>query len=177
MTELAGEVADGVAVHAFSTPRYIAEVTLPAFHRGRARGGRSEMAFDVSVSVLTALAADDAGLDEARARIRSQIAFYASTPSYRTVLELHGWGGLGDELNAMTRRGEWAAMGDLIDDDMFDAFAIACRPADVARVLEHRYDGLATRVTMFPADGTDERLVEAAMQGRVPHAGVATQEA
>ena len=57
--------------------------------------------------------------------VRGQIAFYGSTPSYRPVLELHGWANLGSQLNVLSRRQEWAQMGDLITDDVLDAFAVS----------------------------------------------------
>ena len=38
MTEVAGELADGLIAHAFTTERYLREVTKPALERGRARG-------------------------------------------------------------------------------------------------------------------------------------------
>ena len=41
MTEVAGEVADGIIIHGFTTERYVKEVTVPAIERGLAKAGRS----------------------------------------------------------------------------------------------------------------------------------------
>ena len=70
---------------------------------------------------------------------KEQIAFYGSTPGYRGVLELHGWGDLGVELNQLSRKGEWVAMGELITDDVLDAFAIVAEPDDIAPAIVARF--------------------------------------
>ena len=53
--------------------------------------------------------------EAARKGTKQQIAFYGSTPAYRPVLEIHGWGGLQEELNGLSKQGEWVQMGKLID--------------------------------------------------------------
>ena len=98
MTEMAGEVADGVLAHAFTTKRYFEEVTTPALMRGMTRSGRQRNDFQVSCPVFVVTAQDDSELSAAAVATRKQIAFYGSTPAYRKVLELHGWGALQDEL-------------------------------------------------------------------------------
>src|SRR5215813_12775531 len=47
MTEVGGEVADGVIIHGFTTERYVKEVTLPAIERGLAKAGRSRSSFEI----------------------------------------------------------------------------------------------------------------------------------
>jgi len=91
MTEVAGEVADGLLVHPFTTERYIREVTLPALERGLAKSGRDTKDFPISFSGLVATGDTDEELADATRKVRGQIAFYGSTPAYRGVLELHGW--------------------------------------------------------------------------------------
>ncbi|CAN5425670.1 LLM class F420-dependent oxidoreductase [soil metagenome] len=146
MTEVAGEVADGWLSHSFTTPRYLSEVSIPALRRGSERAGRPADAVDVSVAALVAVGSDQSELDAAIRATRKQIAFYGSTPAYASVLELHGWGGLAEPLNARSRRGEWDAMADLVTDDVLAEFASVGSPAEVAAQLRSRYSGLATRL-------------------------------
>jgi probable F420-dependent oxidoreductase len=146
MTEVAGEVADRWLSHSFTTVRYLREVSLPALARGAASSGRSADDVDVSVPGFVAVGHDQSELDAAIRATRKQIAFYGSTPAYAPVLELHGWGGVHEQLNAASRRGEWDAMADAITDEMLDAFAVVGTPAEVAAQLRERFTGLATRV-------------------------------
>lgn len=150
MTEVAGRVADGFLCHSFTTPRYLTEVTVPALRRG----GRS---VGVAVPSFVVLANDQAALDARALATKQQIAFYGSTPSYLPVLELHGWGELHERLNALSRRGEWKAMAELISDDILAEFAVIGNPAEVATQLKQRFGGVAARVSFnapYPIDPT-----------------------
>ena len=118
MTEVAGEVADGILLHGFTTERYLREVTLPAIERGLAKSGRTRADFQLSYPAFIATGTDEQEMAAATAGVRRQIAFYGSTPAYRPVLELHGWGDLQTELNTLSKRGEWVQMGELIDDEV-----------------------------------------------------------
>jgi probable F420-dependent oxidoreductase len=153
MTEVAGKVADGLLVHAFSTERYLREVTLPAPRRGLARAGRSRTEAEVSCLLLIATGHTEEDMARAVAGTREQIAFYGSTPAYRRVLELHGWAGLADELNELSRSAredKWAAMAGLIDDDVLNAFAVVAEPGAVAPEIQRRFGGLIDRVSFYP---------------------------
>ena len=89
---------------------------------------------------------EDAG-DASREAVRRQFAFYASTPAYRPVLELHGWGSLGDRLRGLVRRGEHHAMAAQVPDEILDTFCVAARTWDDAIDLAaRRYQGLTDRV-------------------------------
>jgi probable F420-dependent oxidoreductase len=157
MTEVAGEVADGFLCHGFTTEKYIREVTLPAITRGAVKAGRdaSDIALIGGPFIVTGRTEKQHA--EADAAVRGRIAFYASTPAYRSVLELHGWGELQGELNAMTKAGAWQEMGSKITDEMVDAFAIVAAPEDLARELQTRYGDLFSRVTLYaPYDGADD---------------------
>jgi probable F420-dependent oxidoreductase len=154
MTEVAGEVAHGWLSHSFTTERYLREVSLPALHRGVARAGRAASDVQVSVPMLVAAGTSPAELDAAILATRKQIAFYGSTPAYASVLELHGWAGVHEQLNAGSRRGEWDAMAGLISDEMLSTFAAVGTPAEVAAQLRSRLTGIATRVAFafsYPA--------------------------
>ena len=105
MTEMCGEVADGLLAHAFTTKRYFEEVTTPALLRGMQRSGRQRSDFQVSCPVFVVTGNDEAELAAGAVGTRKQIAFYGSTPAYRKVLELHGWGDLHTELHRLSLRG------------------------------------------------------------------------
>ena len=139
MTEVAAEVADGVIAHAFTTRRYMEEVTLPAILRGLERSGRSRDAFEVSCPVFVVSGADDEARAASKSATRQQIAFYGSTPAYRPVLEMHGWGDLQEELNRLSKQGKWVEMGERITDEILDEFAIVAEPGDVGPRLRARF--------------------------------------
>lgn len=151
MATTAGEVADGVICHVFTTPRYLAEVTLPAVERGRSAAGRAQGSFGLAIPAFVTLGRDQRELDVASALTKARIAFYASTPAYRPVLELHGWEEIGDALNARSRRGEWATMGELVTDEMLHEFSIVGDLDAVADGIRSRFDGVATRISFYSA--------------------------
>ncbi|HEY1827197.1 MAG TPA: LLM class F420-dependent oxidoreductase [Acidimicrobiales bacterium] len=149
MTEVAGEVGDGMLVHGFSTERYLREVTLPALERGAAKAGKTRADLTVSYPGFIVTGSTDAEIDAADKAVRQQIAFYGSTPAYRPVLELHGWGELQPELNSLSKRGEWVKMGELITDDILDAFAVV-QPLDkVASEVTARFGGAVDRFSFY----------------------------
>lgn len=149
MTEVAGEVADGIILHAFTTERYVREVTLPALERGFAKAGKQRADFEISGPMFVVSGTNDEELEGAMRGTREQIAFYGSTPAYRGVLELHGWGDLQDDLNRLSKRGEWQAMGDLITEDVLDAFAVVAPPEDVPKEMRARYEGIVDRLQFY----------------------------
>ena len=155
MTEVAGEVADGVLIHAFTTPQYLREVTMPALQRGLERVGRSRQDIQLSYPafVITGHDADEVAAADTGAR--RQIAFYGSTPAYRAVLDFHGWGDLQPQLNAMSKQGQWVEMGSLITDEILDAFAIVCGPDEVAPAVRERFGGIIDRISFYAANAAD----------------------
>lgn len=148
MTEVAGEVGDGMLCHSFVTERYLRERTIPAIQRGRAKAERAAD-FQVVGGPFIATGNTPAEIDAAVAGVRGQIAFYASTPSYRPVLELHGWGDLGERLHAASRAGEWSTMGDAIDDEVLHAFAAVGDPEEVGATLIERFGDIVDRMTLL----------------------------
>jgi probable F420-dependent oxidoreductase len=143
---MCGEVADGHLGHPMVSKRYLEEVTLPALTRGMQRSGRDRKDFQVSGEVMVATGQSDAELATATTATRKQIAFYGSTPAYRKVLDLHGWGDLHAELHRLSLQGEWDTMGSLIDDDMLNAFAVVGPVDTIAAALRKRCDGVVDRV-------------------------------
>ena len=156
MTQAAGEVADGVLCHAFSTERYMREATLPALEKGFAKAGRTIGGFEITAPAFVVARDTEEEIAEGVGFVKQQIAFYGSTPAYRPVLELHGWGELQDELMAMTKRGEWDAMGGLIDDEILHTFAVVGTPEDAIAEVKRRYGDIATRITLTLPEEHDE---------------------
>ncbi len=151
MTQAAGEVADGLIVHSFTTARYMREVTLPALEKGLAKAGRRRQDFEIAYPAFVVSGADERAYQAARQGVAGQIAFYGSTPAYKGVLDLHGWGELQGELNVLSKQGQWAEMGTRISDDILEEFAVVATPGQVVPTLKARYEGLVDRVTCgFP---------------------------
>ncbi len=165
MTEVAGEVADGFLVHAFSTERYLREVSLPALERGAAKAGKTRLDLTVSYPGFVATGPDEHSMGAAIAGVRQQIAFYGSTPAYRPVLELHGWGDLQAELNTLSKQGDWVKMGELIDDDVLNAFAVVCPPDKVAAELRNRFEGMVDRFSFYTPYKLDPELWKGVLAG------------
>jgi probable F420-dependent oxidoreductase len=152
MTRLAGEVADGLLVHGFTTERYLRERTLPALEEGLAAAGRTRADVTVSLPGLVVSGRTDEEREQAAAAVKATIAFYGSTPAYRPVLELHGWDALGDELHALSisrREDKWTAMRDLVDDEVLATFAVVAGPDEVAAGVRGRFDGLVDRFSVY----------------------------
>jgi len=147
MTQTAGEVADGLIAHPFTTPRYLAEVTLPALARGAAAVGRATPG--VALQAFIAMGRDEEEIRRAAFETGKQIAFYGSTPTYLPVLELHGWGAKQEELNGAIRRGDWAALGGIVTEEMVREFAAVGTPEQVAAQLRARYGEAVARLGFY----------------------------
>jgi len=155
MTEVAGEVCDGFLCHGFTTEKYLREVTLPALARGRAKAGKTMEGFEIAGPSFVVTGNDEAEIAKAADATRQQIAFYGSTPAYRGVLETHGWGGLQDELNALSKQGKWVEMGSLIDDEALNTFAVVAEPEGIAPELGRRYGDVIGRVSFYAPYASD----------------------
>ena len=153
MFRIAGEVADGVVAHPFSTPAYLRDVAMPSLGRGLERSGRERGDLIVSCPVFT-LVDESPTFDADDRYAREQIAFYASTPTYRAVLDHHGWTAIGEELSKLARAGQFTELPRLVSDEMCDAFVTrAPTYAELGRALRSRYDGILDRVALY-ADAT-----------------------
>ena len=148
MTEVAARHADGLIVHSFTTPAYLAEVTLAEVGGHLAQRGRPREDFVVSLPGLVATGATDADLAIAIAAVRRQVAFYGATPAYRRVLEHHGWEALHEELHRLSRLGEWDTMTALVDDEVLGAFAVVGAPEEAGREVARRFAGVVDRFTL-----------------------------
>jgi probable F420-dependent oxidoreductase len=155
MTEVAGEACDGFICHGFTTERYLREITLPALARGRAKAGKTMEGFEIVGPSFVVTGNDDADMAAAETATRQQIAFYGSTPSYKGVLELHGWNGLHEELNALSKKGGWVEMGGLISDEILNTFAVVGEPERIAPELHRRYGDIIQRISFYAPYKTD----------------------
>ncbi|MEU4688793.1 TIGR03617 family F420-dependent LLM class oxidoreductase [Actinoplanes sp. NPDC023714] len=168
MITVAGRAADGLLVHPLTSPAYLTERILPCLRE--ARGGDLG-GFTLQMSAMVVLGADPAQRARAEQAVRGQIAFYASTPSYRPVLELHGWGDLADRLAMMSRRQDWTAMAAEITDDVLDAFAVSGDAAAVADGLRSRFGTSIDRISLYTpyeADRYQMAAVRAALSRSSP---------
>ena len=149
MTEVAGEVCDGFICHGFTTEKYLREVTIPALARGRAKAGKTMEGFEIVGPSFVVTGNNEEEMKAAAAGTRQQIAFYGSTPAYRNVLEIHGWGELQDELNRLSKQGQWVEMGNLITDEILETFAVVGAPETVAPELHRRYGDVIERISFY----------------------------
>jgi probable F420-dependent oxidoreductase len=164
MTGVAGRAADGLLVHPLTSAAYLRERTVPQVRE--ARGGTLD-GFTLGLSAMVVLGADEAARSRAEQAVKGQIAFYASTPAYRPVLELHGWGELADRLNSLSRRQAWPEMTALIGDDVLDTFAVG---GDVVAGLRERFGGVIDRISLYTPYEVDVTLVAAVRDGlQKPH--------
>jgi len=143
LARLAGEEADGFLVHPFHSIRYLSEVLMPAIQAGLAKKGASREVFKVSTTAFVVTSPTEDML------VRSQIAFYASTPSYRAVMKLHGWDDTAEKLSGLASRGQWGDMPGLISDKMLETFATVSNEADLPARLRQRYQGLVDRLGLY----------------------------
>jgi len=156
MCRVAGAVADGLHVHPLHTVRYLREVIHPALERGASGASRKLEEVTVAASVFSAVGETRAEIQNVKEALRQQIAFYASTRSYRKVMELHGWGDVCDRLNALSKSGEWQKMGSEVSEDMTKEFVVEGRWDEMGAILRSRYRGLADRVRLYiPFDGEE----------------------
>ena len=142
LTRATAEVADGLLVMPFGTTRFLREATMPAVRDGMAAAGRRVEDFAVVPEVIVS-AGDD------HTATRRLLAFYGSTPAYRPVLDIHGWGDLQPELNALSKQGRWAEMGGLITDDVLHTIAACGTPRQIADHIRARTDGIADTVCLY----------------------------
>lgn len=173
MCRTAGEVADGFHVHPMHSVGYLRDVVKPALDEGARRRGGSVDDMVLYAPVFAVTGDTPAETDAMEQEIRRQVAFYASTPNYRALLEYHGLDALGKKLSDLMRRGELDAMPALVPDSLLEEVALFAPPGELGARLRARYAGLLERVSLyFPlaADDADETLTRFVRSAR-PGAG------
>jgi len=147
MTQAVSESADGLLGHPFSSPTYLEQVTLPIIKKGIESAGKTRDQFDLSISVMTGIGANEDSHKKAVQACREQVAFYASTPNYIAVLETHGYADLSKELNRLSKQGKWKEMGEAIDDEVLNTFAVVEEtPEALAKEIKLRYGAIGQRI-------------------------------
>jgi probable F420-dependent oxidoreductase len=143
MCQLAGELCQGFHVHPLHTLDYLRNFTLPNIQRGLEKAGRSRQDIQLTCSIF--IVTDETQ----KAEVKRQIAFYATTPSYRPVLEMQGVGDLQEHLSGLARRGKWHEMGAAISDELLAQFAVIAPPDEIGFAVKERYQGLLDRVSYY----------------------------
>lgn len=156
MTEVAGEVGDGFIVHPLNSSASLETLTLPALAAGRAKAGENLDNFDISCQIIVAAGDTEEEMNTAIATIRGQIAFYASTPAYKVILDCHGWGDLQPVLQQMTRENRWDLMTELVSDEMLDAFAVVGHTSEIASKIRKKAGDGVTRISLVTPYTTDQ---------------------
>jgi len=161
MIQTAAEQANGLIVHSFSTEKYIREVIRPHVDNTLRAKGRLKENFEVSLSPFVVTGENDEEYERNLQVVKHRIAFYASTPAYKPVLDCHGWGDLQPELKALTKQDAWHKMPELISDEVLDAFAVTGTPTEAAQKLKTRYENLLDRIAL------DCRLSDAVLKAQI----------
>ncbi len=148
MTAVAGEVADGLLVHPVNTRQSLLDITLPAIGRGAARAERDTSGFEIVCVTIVVTGRDEQQMSRSREAVRKQLAFYATTPAYQPVFELHGYGGLREEASLLARDDRWDEMAGLIDDDLIETIAVVGEPHEIAPAIRERVSGISNSVSL-----------------------------
>jgi probable F420-dependent oxidoreductase len=151
MCRIAGEVGDGLHIHSFHSARYLRDCVHPAVQEGLARAGRSRADFTFRASTMVVLGDTDEERRRRARAVKQQIAFYASTRTYRSVLAAHGLEDLAPRLHALSLQGDWEGMTDLISDEMLDLFAVSGSFESIGERIRERYRGLYDRTQLYPS--------------------------
>ena len=149
MTEVAGEVADGLIVHPFNSMPFLTGHALPAVQRGLAKSGRERDDFTLQINAIVITGETDEACAAATESVKSLLGFYASTPAYRPPMDAVGYGDLQPELNRLSKEGRWAELGALIDQEFLDAFTTSGRPEEIAGKLLDKYGDHADRLAIY----------------------------
>ena len=167
LSRMAGEVCDGFFVHPFHTARYLEDVVVPKISEGAQTAGRDLGEIERATTIFVMTGETQSEIEQAMEPVRQQISFYASTPSYKPVLEASDWD-FGEQLNAMSKRGEWAEMPGVVPDDVVLEVGVAAPIDDLADAIKERYGDLVQRVGFYAigsgAELTDEQ-VKSVMEG------------
>ncbi len=147
--ETVGLCGDGILVHPVHSRAYIEQVLTPAIDKGLARSGRGREEITVMCPVFLVIGETDGEREAASSFVRSQIAFYGSTRTYRKIFETHGWDDVPPKLHELMAKGDVGAMGAEITDEMLDTFAIVGRPDEVPDKVKARYEGVAQRIYFY----------------------------
>ncbi|HTO01470.1 MAG TPA: TIGR03617 family F420-dependent LLM class oxidoreductase [Microthrixaceae bacterium] len=148
MTTVAGEVADGLLVHPVNTRKSLLELTLPKIAEGAATAGREVDDIEVICVTIIVTGSNDEEMHRSREAVRNQLAFYATTPAYRPVFDLHGYDDLHAQAQQLARAGRWDDMGPLVDDELIETVAVVGQPHEIAGLIRSRLDGISDSISL-----------------------------
>ncbi|MCP5319674.1 MAG: LLM class flavin-dependent oxidoreductase [Pseudomonadales bacterium] len=114
---------------------------------GFSKSGRSRDGFEISCQVIVASGLNASEIEIAKNFVRQQIAFYASTPTYKPVLESIDRLDVHESLLDLSRSNKWNDMGKLIDDDILCKIAVVGTPSQVAEQIYESRGGLVDRIS------------------------------
>ena len=156
--QVAGEVSDGLMLHSLTSPEYVRRVVRPGLEKGAEKAGRDSSSLKITGGGFIITGPDRSSIRAVQAAVRRRIAFYASTRTYFPVLEAHGFLEIGQQLHEMSLKGEWAEMGELVSDEMLDAFCVTGEYDEIADEFVSRYGGLLDEVsfTVYSQDPPEE---------------------
>jgi probable F420-dependent oxidoreductase len=171
MSENAAEVADGILLHSFTTEEYVRTVTVPAIEAGLARSGRSRADFMIVGGPFFVTGSTAEEFARVKRAACNQIAFYASTPAYRGVLDSIGYGELQPELTALSKAGKWAEMGQRIDATLLDKLALVGEPHEIGQKLRQRFGGVfdICSASVFSGEGYSSGQFSIPLAGVIRH--------
>ena len=157
LARLAGGLCDGFHVHPFHSPEYVRAIVKPALAEGAGKEGRDPGQFELATSAFVITGESGEEIEDQRDKVRAQISFYASTPTYCSILEAHGWEEVGERLGNLARAKRWDEMPNLVTDEMLDAFTVQAAPDGVGDALKERYEGLVDRVALYEPFAAGQR--------------------
>ena len=163
LCRLVGELCDGIKLHGFNTPKYLHEVILPNIEAGAKKAGRDRKEVEICGLGFVITGKDEEAVEKAKGPVRQQISFYASTRTYKPVLDIEGWGDLSQELFGLSVEGKWQDMATKITDDMLDEFAVIGTYDEIVPKIKERCAGVIDRMPFaIPVHTPDdeERLKE-----------------
>jgi probable F420-dependent oxidoreductase len=165
MTRMVARIADGMITHPTNTPpEYISQVCLPRLQSGFEKDGRDGKGFKLTLGPLTATGKDEETVASEWEKMRNLLGFLFSTPAYWPSLELFGWQDKGEQLQAMTRAGNWQDMPNIISDQILEKFVPRGTYAEIAAIYHERFAGLARRITFpMPGNPADDQLAALAI--------------
>ena len=154
MLKTAARVADSVRLHSFATRDYLEQVVRPMLAQELAANGKSFENFEISGGGFVATGPDAATVKAEAEKVRYRVAFYGSTPAYRSVFDLHGVGDLGVKLTEMSKQGQWNQMAAQVPDDVLDLFVARATYDDLPAAIEKRYGGIVDTISIDFTPGT-----------------------
>ncbi len=160
---LVGELCDGIKLHGFNTPKYLREVILPNIEKGAKKAGRDPKDIEICGLGFVMTGETEEEVAKAMEPVRAQLSFYASTRTYKPVLDIEGWGDLNQELFALSIEGKWQEMATKVTDDMLQEFGVIGTYDKIVPMIKEKCEGVIDRVTFsIPTRNPDdeERLKE-----------------